>query len=223
AQDRRAARLHVNGFPAKAGTHSSASPASAEMDPGLRRDLSSASPSELWISAERLPQFLALFPQAQLDPPIAAPAPSSEKNWPHEEALVEILRGRLEGLGPVTEAALAAPLGLAPADIAAALATLQTEGFALHGRFTPGTTEDEWCERRLLARIHRYTLRRLRAEIEPVAARDFLRFLFEWQRVTSGARMEGPDALAAVLGQLEGFEAAAGAWETEILPARVNA
>src|SRR5205823_4428662 len=137
----------------------------------------------------------------------------------------KIPRGRLEGLGPVTEAALAAPLGLAPSDIAAALAALQTEGFALRGRFTPGidpgVDNDEWCERRLLARIHRYTLKRLRAEIEPVAARDFLRFLFEWQRVTEKTRMEGPDALAAVLGQLEGFEAPAGAWETEILPARV--
>src|SRR5436305_144885 len=178
-------------------------------------------PSELWVSAERLPQFLALFPNAALDPPIAAPAGYAEKNWSPEEALIEILRGRLEGLGPVTEAALAAPLGLAPADIAPALAALQTEGFALRGRFTPGIDQDEWCERRLLARIHRYTLKRLRAEIEPVAARDFLRFLFEWQRVTQHTRMEGPDALAAVLGQLEGFEAPAGGWETEILPARV--
>jgi len=217
AHDRRATLLHLV-VPAKAGTHPSASRASAGVDPGVRRD----DDLSLWITAERLPQFLALFPNAALDPPIAAPAGYNEKNWPPEEALVEILRGRLEGLGPVTEAALAAPLGFAPADIAAALAALQTEGFALRGRFTPGTDADEWCERRLLARIHRYTLKRLRAEIEPVAARDFLRFLFEWQRVTQQTRMEGPDALAAVLGQLEGFEAAAGAWETEILPARVN-
>jgi ATP-dependent Lhr-like helicase len=175
----------------------------------------------MWVAAERLPQFLALWPNARLDPKIAAPAGYAEKNWSPDEALIEILRGRLEGLGPMTEAGLAAPLGLAPADIAAALAALQTEGFALRGRFTPGIDADEWCERRLLARIHRYTLRRLRSEIEPVAARDFLRFLFEWQRVTDKTRMEGPDALAAVLGQLEGFEAAAGAWETEILAARV--
>ena len=216
--DKRAARLNIV-VPAKAGTHRTASQTLAGMDPGLRRDDNLA----LWVTAERLPQFLALFPNAALDPPISAPAGYNEKNWPPEEALVEILRGRLEGLGPVTEAALAAPLGLAPADITAALAALQTEGFALRGRFTPGTDAGEWCERRLLARIHRYTLKRLRAEIEPVAARDFLRFLFEWQRVTAASRMEGPDALAAVLGQLEGFEAAAGAWETEILPARVNA
>ena len=75
-------------------------------------------------------------------------------------------------------------------------------------------TDEEWCERRLLARIHRYTVNRLRAEIEPVSARDLLRFLFEWQRVAPEARMEGPDAVAAVVAQLEGFEAAAGAWET---------
>jgi len=175
----------------------------------------------IWVAAERLPLFTALWPQARLDPPIAAPASHAERVRSPEEALVEIMRGRLEGLGPVTEAALAAPLGLAPADISGALMALQGEGFALRGRFTPGAAAEEWCERRLLARIHRYTIGRLRAEIEPVAARDFLRFLAEWQRVTEKTRMEGPDALAAMLGQLEGFEAPAGAWETEILPARV--
>src|SRR5207249_8697011 len=118
------------------------------------------------------------------------------RNWAREEALVEIVRGRLEGLGPVTEQALAAPLGLSPDDIAPALAALQHEGFAMRGRFTPDAAAEEWCERRLLARIHRYTLRRLRAEIEPVAAKDFLRFLGDWQRATQTARMEGPDALA---------------------------
>ena len=176
----------------------------------------------LWIAAERLPQFQALWPEARLDPPIAAPAPYSERVWSPEDALVEILRGRLEGLGPVAEAALAEPLGLAPKDIAAALAALETEGFAMRGRFTPGAAADEWCERRLLARIHRYTVNRLRAEIQPVAARDFLRFLLDWQRVAPETRMEGPDALEILVRQLEGFEAAAGAWETEILPARLD-
>lgn len=97
----------------------------------------------------------------------------------------------------------------------------------MRGHFTTGATrepsaaEDEWCERRLLARIHRYTVKRLRAEIEPVQARDFLRFLCEWQRVLPGSRMQGSDALAAVLTQLEGFEAPAAAWEGEILPMRI--
>ena len=206
ARERRATLLQTTRGPAR----TLPSPASGR---GLERGL--------WVAAERLPQFLALWPDAQLDPPIAAPAPHAARYWSADEALVEILRSRLEGLGPITEPELAAPLGLAPGEITAALASLQAEGFALRGRFTPGGDTDEWCERRLLARIHRYTLKRLRAEIEPVAARDFLRFLFAWQRVTDDTRMEGPDALAAVLGQLEGFEAPAGAWETEILPARV--
>jgi ATP-dependent Lhr-like helicase len=105
--------------------------------------------------------------------------------------------------------------------IATGLAALEAEGFALRGRFTPGTAADEWCERRLLARIHHYTIKRLRAEIEPVAARDFLRFLLSWQRVAADARREGPEAVDTVVGQLEGFEAPAGSWESEILPARL--
>jgi len=220
ARENRVTRVEIPSssdvIPAKSGIHPSTANASAEVDPGLRRD-----DSGLWVAAERLPQFRALWPEARLDPPIAAPASYAARDWPPEEALIEVLRGRLEGLGPVSETALAAPLELAPPDIAAALAALQAEGFALRGRFTPGAASEEWCERRLLARIHRYTLNRLRAEIEPVAARDFLRFLFDWHRVTAATRMEGPDALAAVLGQLEGFAAPAGAWETEILPARV--
>jgi ATP-dependent Lhr-like helicase len=176
----------------------------------------------LWIAAERLPQFRAVWPDAKLDPPISAPEVYAERDWSRDEALIEILRGRLEGLGPVTEGALAEPLGLEPTEISAALVALETEGFAMRGRFTPGATTEEWCERRLLARIHRYTVNRLRAEIQPVAARDFLRFLLGWQRVTPESRMEGPDALEVLMRQLEGFEAAAGAWETEILPARLD-
>ena len=86
----------------------------------------------------------------------------------------------------------------------------------------PASAEIEWCERHLLARIHRYTVKRLRREIEPVEPRDFMRFLFEWQRVAPGSHVSGPDALANVLAQLEGFEAAASAWESEILPARID-
>jgi ATP-dependent helicase Lhr and Lhr-like helicase len=138
-----------------------------------------------------------------------------------DESRVAIVRGRLEGLGPVTLQQLAQPLGAITSSVQAAVAALEAEGFAMRGQFSPGATEEEWCERRLLARIHRYTVKRLRAEIEPVTARDFLRFLCEWQRVLPGARMQGSDALAAVLAQLEGFEAPAGAWETEVIPARI--
>jgi ATP-dependent helicase Lhr and Lhr-like helicase len=175
----------------------------------------------LWIAAERLPQFQSLWPGAKLDPAIAAPASSTGRDWSRDDALIEIIRGRLEGQGPVTQSALAAPLGLEPPAIGAALAALETEGFALRGRFTPAADAQEWCERRLLARVHGYTVKRLRAEIEPLAARDFLRFLLGWQRVVADTRMQGPDAIEVIVAQLEGFEAPAGAWETEILPARL--
>jgi len=175
----------------------------------------------LWITAERRPQFEALFPDARFEPDVATPAEYA-KAWAPDAALVEIVRGRLEGSGPVTAAALAESLGVERGQVDIALAALQSEGFAMRGRFSPGVTDEEWCDRRLLARIHRYTVKRLRAEIEPVLAKDFMRFLFEWQRVTREARMQGPDALASVLNQLEGFEAPASAWETEILPTRIN-
>jgi ATP-dependent Lhr-like helicase len=171
---------------------------------------------DVWVAAERTPHFRALWPQFREAQDVGETAPS------RETALVEILRGRLEGLGPVSPIVLAAPLGLEAGDIAAALAELEAEGFAMRGQFTLGANTAEWCERRLLARIHGYTVKRLRAEIEPVAARDFLRFLFAWQHVSADARREGPEALAATLAQLEGFEAPAGAWESEILPARVS-
>jgi ATP-dependent Lhr-like helicase len=180
-----------------------------------------AANASLWTTAERRAQFEAVFPGARFEPDVAIPAEYA-KAWTAEEALVEIVRGRLEGSGPVTVSALADALGVTTSRIDMALAALQAEGFAMRGRFTPGTPEEEWCDRRLLARIHRYTVKRLRAEIEPVLAKDFLRFLFEWQRVTPEARMQGPDALASILTQLEGFEAPASAWETEILPARIN-
>ena len=191
---------------------------------GSAEDLTSALgaiPTRLWFATERRPRAEAVYPDATFEPNVAVPAEHS-KPFSRDEALIELVRGRLEGLGPVTLGAITTSFALPQADIATALASLQAEGFAMRGQFTPGVSEEEWCERRLLARIHRYTVKRLRAEIEPVQPRDFLRFLFEWQRVTPSARMQGPDALTAILGQLEGFEAPAGAWETEILPARIN-
>ncbi|HEX7181235.1 MAG TPA: DEAD/DEAH box helicase [Thermoanaerobaculia bacterium] len=176
---------------------------------------------ELWVAAERLTQLLAVHPGAALSPGIAPPARFA-REWSPEEALVELVRGRLEGVGPTTATALAGSCGVRRPDVEVALAALENEGFVLRGRFTAAAAQEtEWCERRLLARIHRYTLDRLRREIEPVAQADFLRFLFAWQRVDPDSRAEGPESLAALLAQLEGFEAAAAAWEGEILPARM--
>ena len=176
----------------------------------------------LWIAAERLAPMRQLYPQAALEPVIAAPAGYEGGVESPEEALRQLLRARLGGLGPVTVDELVAQLGLPRGQVEFALAALQTEGAVFQGHVTPGLAGIEWCERHLLARIHRYTLGRLRREIEPVEPRDFVRFLFEWQHVAGASRVSGPEALPAVLAQLEGFEAPASLWEAEVLPARVK-
>lgn len=175
----------------------------------------------LWIAAERLAQCKAIFPDARLAPPLTIPEEYAGQGWTPETAMVEVIRSRLEALGPATAMALARALGISMGGVEAALATLEVEGSVLRGQFTQQTEELEWCERRLLARIHRYTLNRLRQEIEPVPAVDFMRFLLQWQRVTPEHRAQGADALAAVIDQLAGFQAAAVAWEGDLFPARL--
>ena len=128
---------------------------------------------------------------------------------------LEILASRLEVLGPVGAHQLDIP------EAETALVALEGQGRVLRGRFTPESKDIEWCDRRLLARIHRYTLNKLRAEIEPVSAADFMRFLLHWQHVAGEDQVKGADGLMAVVEQLEGFELAAAAWENDVLPARV--
>ena len=176
----------------------------------------------LWVATERLPMIRAAFPGASSEPAVTPPEREAAKAWSREDAIRELVRGRLEVVGPTTGADVAEALGLPVVDVDFALGALEHEGFALRGRFSSGVAGTEWCERRLLARIHRYTLDRLRKEIEPVAAADFLRFLFKWQRLATGSRGEGPEGLAAVLDLLDGYELAAGAWESEVLPARLT-
>ena len=174
----------------------------------------------LWCAAERLAEIEAALGGGRADPPLALPEELRTASG-RDAALAELLRARLGCLGPVTAARLASDLGLTAVDVDVALVALEAEGCVLRGRFTPGAGSIEWCERRLLARIHRYTLGRLRREIEPVSRAEFVRFLFEWQRVKPDDRREGDEALAAVIAELEGFAAPAAAWEAEILPARI--
>ncbi|HET9465872.1 MAG TPA: hypothetical protein VFO71_10100, partial [Gemmatimonadales bacterium] len=142
-----------------------------------------------------------------------------------EEAIRELLRGRLGIAGPTTAASLADSLNVDEAEADIALAALEGEGVVLRGRFNPngngGPAPLEWCDRRLLARIHRYTLHRLRAEIEPVSAADFMRFLFAWQRADPEHRTAGLEGLAGVIAQLDGLELPAAAWESDVLSSRV--
>jgi len=171
---------------------------------------------EIHIAAERLPELQALH---TVDTNLVPPK-SREKIWPREEALVELIRGRLQLVGPTTAAALADSLSIDESEVDIALLKLESEGVVLRGSFE--SRAQEWCDRRLLARIHRYTLNRLRAEIEPVTAQDFMRFLFAWQHVTPSARLTGIDGLRAVVAQLDGFEIAANAWEKQVLPLRID-
>lgn len=170
---------------------------------------------KLFLAAERLPEFLAIH-----DIPTSITAPASrQKSWTRESAILELLRGRISILGPVTSSELASPLGIHENQAEMAMIQLESEGLILRGAFS---APKQWCDRRLLARIHRYTLNRLRAEIEPVGAADFMRFLFAWQHVAPSSRLMGVDGLQTVLAQLDGFEIAASAWERAVLPARIT-
>jgi ATP-dependent Lhr-like helicase len=174
----------------------------------------------VWVAAERVPELLAVHPDATAN--IAAPPSRAAKTWTREEALVELVRGRMQLAGPTSAAALAETLHVPDRDADAALLALEAEGAVLRGAFEQRGGIVEWCDRRLLARIHRYTLTRLRAEIEPVGASDFQRFLFAWQHATPKTRLTGVDGLQQVVAQLDGFEIAAAAWEKHVLPLRVE-
>ncbi len=139
------------------------------------------------------------------------------------DAARDLVRGHLDVLGPVDVPALAARLALGRGDTEIALAALEAEGFVLRGRFSdPHIAEEEFCARRLLTRIHRYSRDRLRKRVEPASAQDLIRFLLRWQHVAPGTRCEGRAGVATVIEQLQGFEVAAGAWEEAILAARVD-
>jgi ATP-dependent Lhr-like helicase len=212
---RRATRVSMPGEPAL----TSATDAPADSGKG-----DATSPQVCLVSAERLPELLAIHPAAVLDPPIAAPVSRAARTWTRDEAIVELLRGRLTITGPTTAAALADSLAIAITEAETALLALESEGVVLRGTFAPPAAPAalEWCDRRLLARIHRYTMNRLRAEIAPVTPADFMRFLFHWQHVDGPSRLSGPDGLRAIVAQLDGVELPARSWERDVFPARLD-
>lgn len=181
-----------------------------------RATLAETEGHEFWLAAERLHEFLAVWPDAILTPAISA---LETVAFDREIALQELLRSRMEAVGPTTEAELANSLGISKAEATQALLALEQEGFVMRGIFT-GAHEAEWCERRLLARIHRYTLKTLRKAIKPVSPAAYMRFLFHWHGIDDPG--EGSDALLGVLQQLEGCAIPAAAWEKDILPARLR-
>jgi ATP-dependent Lhr-like helicase len=172
-----------------------------------------------WVAAERAKGFAQLFPDVNLTP-----------DWDEleaqpvtrEDALGALVTGWIGHAGPLTARSLAEALGLPQADVEAALLKIEARGAVLRGKFTDSSSaETEWCERRLLARIHRLTLGRLRKEIQPVTAAEFLRWLFRWQHVAPGTQLLGEPGTLEVLRQLQGYEAPANAWEHQIVARRV--
>ncbi|HIM38274.1 MAG TPA: DEAD/DEAH box helicase, partial [Dehalococcoidia bacterium] len=181
----------------------------------------------LWVATERLALVKAAMPKAVFTP---TPPDSwvaslkSDEELAQEDAVLAIVRGWVECSGPVTASGLAGALGLELSNVTYALAQLENEGLVLRGHFTPNMGaqgEDEFCDRRILARIHRATIGGLRKEVEPVTPAQFMRFLFEWQHVSLGHQLQGEGGLLDVIELLQGFEAAAGSLETELLSTRM--
>ena len=196
-------------------------------------------PGKLWIAAELLPQFKAVFPE--LNEQVELPESLLKQEWTEEKALVEIVRGRLEGLGPILASSLAGELQLDCKKIDAAFIALEVEGFAFQGRFTSSrdiaagedaesNKEKEWCERRLLQRIHRYTIDAHRKAIKPVSLETFTEFLFDQHQlipisdntIQKEPALDGQTKLQSTLNMLDGVASPAAAWEADIYPARIE-
>jgi ATP-dependent Lhr-like helicase len=177
-----------------------------------------------WVAAERRSLALLAYPAGTFTPDVVEPPARRAPAWTDaESAVAELVRARMGLVGPTTAATLAAELSLPEADIDAALARVELGGAILRGQFGVAPPEvTQWCDRRLLARIHRRTVDGLRKGIEPAPVADFIRFLLAWQHARPGAQLHGREGVKEVIAQLQGFEAAAGAWEKEILPARVT-
>ena len=177
----------------------------------------------LWVATERVCLAAKAYPEGQLTdevPEVDQPRPPTQ-----EEATVELVRGWLESSGPQTVSELADRLALSSVMVEAAFTHLEGEGQLLRGQFSAAGrvvgAETEWCNRRVLARIHHRTLGRLRREIEPVSSADFVRFLARWQHVAVGTQLHGASGLLQVIRQLQGYETSSAAWESEIFVRRV--
>ncbi len=186
----------------------------------------------LIIASEKQPLFAALGSDWLCKPPVTLPPALQQQVFSKEAALTELLRGRLEALGPVTVRQLGDSLALAKSEIEFALSALEVEGFAFQGFYTPliagsAATEKEWCERRLLHRIHRYTIDAHRESIKPVSLQVYMQYLLalhEVQPLTDEITLPGlttAENLRRLLQQLDGITAPATAWESDILPARL--
>ncbi len=187
----------------------------------------------VWIAVELAPCWQGLFPDTAV--PAQLPESLRAQSWTPEESLREIVRARLEGLGPVTALTLAAPLGLATTAVDLALVALEVEGFVFQGQFSPGLGQQvdapvEWCERRLLQRIHRYTIDSHRQAIKPVSLQTYTEFLFARHQLLPVGKtaagdtpeLDGQTRLQSSMALLDGYQVPAASWEADIMPARIR-
>lgn len=194
------------------------------LDTGRAVRLKRISGREFWSTPERLPWAMAIHPQAEIFPGDRA---SAAEPLEFGTALIELLRGWMAHDGVVTAEALATRLDLAPELVSAGLEGLEADGTVLRGRFDPESLVDaepsavQWCDRRLLSRIHRLTLQGLRRQIQPVAMAEYVRFVLAHQHLVTENPWTGPVALRETIAQLQGGQVAAGLWESHLLPARV--
>ncbi|MFZ0313636.1 MAG: helicase-related protein, partial [Candidatus Korobacteraceae bacterium] len=172
------------------------------------------------VASERAKDFLQIFPEAQFE---IAPPELPSTNASRDDAVLAMITGWTMHSGPIAAGALAYWLGLNPGDVEKALLRLEGSGSILRGNFTGQVTGDkvEWCERRLLARIHHLTVATLRKQVEPVTAAQFMRWLLGWQHLAPQSQLSGERGLLQALRQLQGFEIPANAWEKQILARRV--
>ena len=184
----------------------------------LRAELPSGS---MWIAIECRQALQSLFAHVRFVPDRMAPEHALGHEDP-ETFASNVLMGHLDVVGPTTLQAMGARTGLPLTTLQEALARLELKGFAMRGRFDPALGAEQICARRLLARIHAYTQERLRQEIEPVTAQDFMRFLLRYQHVAPGTQVQGRRGVLAVVEQLQGFEAAISTWEPFIFASRIN-
>jgi ATP-dependent helicase Lhr and Lhr-like helicase len=179
----------------------------------------SANHTQYWVGAERAKTFSTIFPDAKFEtasPEVPQPTLS------RDDALLATATGWMAHLGPVTSQQLGSLVGISASEVEKALLRMEASGAILRGKFTdPQLQEIEWCERRLLARIHRLTVATLRKQVEPVTPAQFMRWLLRWQHVAPESQVQGERATLEVLRQLQGFEVPANAWERQVLGRRI--
>jgi ATP-dependent Lhr-like helicase len=188
---------------------------------GRAATLTTKQGKEIWFAAEQYSAVTAAYAQTEYIKPLLALPQHLLKDITAEDARIHVLKGYTSHIGITTANRLAEETGLPKNIIDLTLPVIESRGALMRGHYT-SRDELEWCDRRLLARIHRLTLDGLRRQIKPVAPHEFVHFLTHWQHLAAGTRLHGREGLIELIDMLQGYDAAAGSWESEIIPARMT-